>query len=469
MNESNSTQTAAKIDSGTKTIVAISLAIAVFFLSFMMQALNVALPVIGREFSSNAAILGWMVTVYVLAASAFSIPFGRLADIVGLKKILIIGTIIYTLSSTAAVFSNSSEMLIICRAAQGISAAMILVNCPALITVIYPAEERGRALGINITGVYLGSSLGPFLGGILTGYFGWRSVFLINIPISLAVILLLFWKVKGEWCACKGQKVDYGGWVIYDLALVIFMVGFSLLPAIIGAVLIVTGIIGLGLFLKFENGIKNPMFNINIFRNNRTFILSNLAALINYCAVFAVSFLLSLYLQYIKGFTPQIAGYIMLANPALQAILSPVAGRISDKIEPRKVASTGMALTCIGLLSFIFVTWDTPIWQIIIGLVFIGTGFAFFLSPNTNALMSSVEPKYYGVAAATMSTMISGGQMLSMGITIVITTIIIGGATITPEYYPAFLVSAKIGFGISTVLCFCGIFISLFRGKIRVS
>lgn len=459
----------ARVDASTKIIVGITLAIAAFFLSFMMQALNVALPEIGREFGSNAAALSWMVTIYVLAAAAFSIPFGRLGDIVGLKKILIIGTVIYTLSSTAAVFSNSSIMLIVCRAVQGISAAMVLVNLPALTTVVYPAEERGRALGLNITGVYLGSSLGPFLGGILTGYFGWRSIFLINIPISLAVALILIWKVKGEWRECRGQKVDYGGWVIFVLALIVFMYGFSLLPSITGAVLIAAGIIGLLLFLRFENRVESPMFNINIFKNNRTLVFSNLAALINYMAVFAVSFLLSLYLQYNKGLSPEYAGYVMIANPVLQAILSPVAGRISDKIEPRLVASIGMATTCIGLFSFIFVTSATPIWQIVIGLIFVGTGFGFFLSPNTNALMSSVEPKYYGIAAATMSTMISGGQMLSMGITIVITTVIIGGATITPEYYPAFLTSAKIGFGVFTALCFCGIFVSLARGKIRVS
>jgi MFS family permease len=242
-----------------------------------------------------------------------------------------------------------------------------------------------------------------------------------------------------------------------------------LLPAVAGIVLILTGIAGLLLFLKFESRVESPMFNINIFRHNRTLVFSNLSALINYMAVFAVSFLLSLYLQYNKGLSPEYAGYVMIANPVLQAILSPVAGRISDKIEPRIVASLGMATTCIGLFSFIFVTGDTPIWQIIIGLVFIGTGFGFFLSPNTNALMSSVETKYYGIAAATMSTMISGGQMLSMGITIVITTIFIGGATITPEYYPAFLTSAKVGFGVFTALCFCGVFISLSRGKIRVS
>jgi EmrB/QacA subfamily drug resistance transporter len=457
------------IDKNTKTIVLVAFAIAAFFLSFMIQALNVALPTIGREFGASATVLNWMVTAYALSAAAFSVPFGRIGDIVGIKKIIIIGTIIYTLSSAVAIFSFSSIMLIVCRSIQGISAAMILVNCIAMITSMFPAEERGRALGFNITGVYLGSTVGPFLGGLLTGYFGWKSIFLVNIPISLAVLLLLLWKVKGEWCECKGQKLDYTGWVIYGLALIILMYGFSLLPAPTGAILILIGIAGLWFFLRFENRVKSPLFNINIFKKNRTFIFSNLAALINYCAVFAVSFLLSLYLQYIKGLSPEYTGLIMIANPLLQSILSPVAGRISDKIEPRKVASIGMALSCAGLLSFVFLTNDSSLWQVVIALIFIGTGFAFFLSPNTNALMSSVEPKYYGVASASMSTMISIGQMLSMGIMMVVMAIIMGRVTITPEYYPAFLTSAKIGFIIFTAISFGGIFVSLFRGKNKVS
>jgi MFS family permease len=281
------------------------------------------------------------------------------------------------------------------------------------------------------------------------------------------VIVFLGWKVKGEWCESKGQKMDYCGWIIYGSAMIVWMYGFSLLPGIKGVISILIGIMGLWLFVKWERRTESPMFNINIFRRNKTFIFSNLAVLINYSAVFAVAFLLSLYLQYIKGLTPEQAGIIMIAHPVVQAILSPLTGRLSDKIEPRIVASVGMAITCIGLFLFIFLTNDTSLSQIVIALIIIGIGFAFFLSANTNALMSSVAPEYYGVASATMGTMISIGQMMSMGITMVVTAIIIGGATISPELYPAFLTSAKIGFGIFTLLCFVGIFISFFRGRTR--
>jgi MFS family permease len=160
---------------------------------------------------------------------------------------------------------------------------------------------------------------------------------------------------------------------------------------------------------------------------------------------------------------------IMIAQPLLQAIFSALAGRLSDKMEPRLVSSMGMVITCLGLLFCVFLSHNTSLWQIIIALILIGTGVAFFSPPNMNVLMSSVAPKYYGVASAAMSTLISIGQMLSMGITMVVTAIIIGRVAIIPEYYPAFLTSARIGFTIFTVLCFGGIFVSLLRGKIRVS
>jgi MFS family permease len=467
MYQKNSAALSSLSSASYKTMLLTALWLAAFFLAFMVQALNLSLAVIGKEFGANAVLLNWMVLAYVLAVAAFSVPFGRIADIVGIKKVIITGMAIYVVSSTAALFSFSSLMLIVCRAVQGMSAAMIMANLPALITVVCTAEERGQAFGINITGVYLGSSIGPFLGGFLTEHFGWRSIFLINIPVVLCIIGLFLWKVKGEWSGSKGQKVDYLGSGLFALTLVILMYGFSLLPGTTGIPLIFLGIIGIVVFIRLESHIQSPVFNINIFKINKTFIFSNLAALTNYMAVFAVAFLLSLYLQYIKGFSPGQAGLIMITHPIVQTILSPVAGRVSDKIEPRFVATLGMATTSIALFIFIFLNTQTPVWLIIIALFILGTGFAFFLSPNTNALMSSVAPKFYGVTSATMSTMISLGQTLSMGITMVVMAIVVGKAAIIPEYYSAFLTSAKIAFGLFTLICIGGIFISLFRGKVK--
>jgi EmrB/QacA subfamily drug resistance transporter len=433
----------------------------------MAQSLNVALPVIGREFGSDAISLNWMVLAFVLANAALSLPIGRISDVFGIRKVFLYGLLLYTVSSFAATFSVSPLMIIVCRAAQGVGGSMILVNVMALITAIFPAEERGLAFGINVASVYIGASTGPFLGGLLTEYFGWQSIFLVNVLISIIVVLLTLWKVKGARVGNQGQRIDYVGSVVYTISLVIAIYGFSRLPEIPGIILILAGVCGLVFFFIWENNAPSPLFDIKVFRHNRLFIFSNLAALINYIAVFAVSFFLSLYLQYIKGLSPVTTGFVMIAHPVVQAIVSPVAGKLSDKMEPRVVASIGMFLTTLSLLFFAFLSSDTSFLAIIISLVILGTGFALFLSPNTNALMSSVSQQYYGIASATMSTMISGGQTLSMGITMVVMTIIIGRVEIAPEYYPAFLNSVNVAFGIFAFLCFCGVIVSSVRGKMR--
>lgn len=450
-----------------KTLSLIITSVAVFLIAFMIPALNVALPRIGDEFSADAILLGWTVTAYVVAITVFSIPSGRIADIAGIKKIFGYGLIIYVISAIIMVFSNSSLMLISGRALQGVGGAMILVNSLAMVTAIFPASERGRAFGISLACISVGSSAGPFLGGVLTESLGWRSIFFINIPVGMILILLLFWKIKGEWCASKGEKFDLAGSVIFGAAVIVLMYGFSILPEILGGVLILAGIIGFLAFFKWESRTETPVLNVTIFRNNRPFVFSNLTALINFSAVAAMIFLLSLYLQYIKGLHPGQTGLILIAQPVLQAILSPFTGLLSEKIEPRLVATAGMVLTFAGLLSFVFLNETSSLLQIIIALLVLGAGFALFLSPNANAIMGSVGPQFYGIASATMSTMISLGNMLSMGITMTVMALIIGRVEITPEYFPAFLTSTRVAFIIFSVLCFGGIFTSLFRGKSR--
>jgi EmrB/QacA subfamily drug resistance transporter len=452
---------------GTKTLILVTFSIASFLPSFMAQGLNIALPIIGREYSADAITLNWMVLAFVLANAALSMPIGRISDVVGIRKVFIYGMIVYTLASFAVIFSNSPLMIIICRVAQGIGGSMILVNLMALITVIFSAEERGLALGINVASVYVGASIGPFLGGLLTESFGWKSIFLANVFIGLIVIILTLWKISGGKIAGHKQKIDYAGSVVYSLSFVILIYGFSRLPGISGGVLILAGLLGLFLFIAWEKRVDSPVFDIKVFRRNRLFIFSNLAALMNYVAVFAVAFLLSLYLQYIKGLTPVVAGFVLIAHPVVQTIVSPLAGRLSDKMEPRVVASVGMGLATLSLISFAFLGKDTPVAAVIVALVVLGTGFALFLSPNANAIMSSVDQRYYGVASATMSTMIAGGQTLSMGITMIVMSIVIGKVAVTPEYYPAFLTSVKIAFGIFACLCGGGVIISSARGKMR--
>jgi EmrB/QacA subfamily drug resistance transporter len=394
----------------------------------------------------------------------FAVPFGRIADIYGMKKVFTSGIIIFTIASLLSAMAPFTLALIAFRVLQGIGSAMIFVTGLAIITSAFPPQERGKAIGINIMAVYAGLSLGPVLGGIITHYIGWRSLFYLMVPLGLLVITLILWKLRGqEWAACKGEKFDLPGSVLYSISLVLVIYGFSSLPDIWGIVAITVGIL---LFLGFswwELNIDSPVLDMKLFFKNRAFAFSNLAALINYSATFAVTFLLSLYLQYVKGLSAQNAGLILVAQPIMMAIITPFAGRLSDRYEPRILASIGMALVTLGLLIFAFISAQTTFEYIIIGLLVLGLGFGFFSSPNTNAIMGSVERRFFGVASATVSTMRLVGQVLSMGIAMLIFAMLIGRVQILPAQYPALIQSIQITFIIFAVLCFGGIFASLAR------
>ena len=456
------------VGNGTgKRMVLLVTTIASFIFPLALSAVNIALPTIAKELSLDAVTLNWIATAYLLSTAALLVPFGRIADIYGRKKIFIFGTVIHTLASLFSGMANSAAMLISCRVFQGIGGAMVVGNAAALLISVFPANERGKVLGINIAATYMGLSLGPVLGGVLTQHLGWRSIFFLSAFLGCAVIGVALWKLKGEWTGAKGERFDFTGSIIYILGLVALVYGFTLLPEMSGVWLIIGGAIGLSAFVRWEMKTRSPVLNMSLFRNSKTFTLSNLAALIHYSATFAIAFLMSLYLQYLKGFDPGSAGLILVAMPAMQAIFSPLAGRLSDRIEPRVIASAGMALTTVGLVIFIFLNEATPLELIIGNLLLMGFGFALFSSPNTNAVMSSAPKTAYGVASATLGTMRGIGMVLSMAITMLMFTVYIGRVQITPDHYPLFQESMKTSFIIFAVLCFGSIFASLARGKVR--
>ena len=358
-------------------------------------------------------------------------------------------------------------MLISFRIVQGISMSMVLPAGVAILTSVFPPGERGRALEIYIAAVYIGLSLGPFLGGLLTEHLGWRSIFWVTAPLGLIVVVSILWKLKGEWAAARGHRFDLGGSVIYTLSIAAIIYGLSALPDTTGIWIILAGIAGVVAFVRWETRAPSPVLNMNLFRHNMVFAFSNLAALISYSATFAVAFLLSLYLQYIQGFSPQYAGFTLVATPVVQAIFSPIAGRLSDRIEPRIIASAGMVLTTTALGLLIMLNQQTSLGFILASLIVLGLGFALFSSPNTNAIMSSVDKDNYGVASATVSAVRTIGMALSLGLVMLLFSLNIGRVEITPEYYPPFLTSVKTAFIIFTALCFGGIFASLARGKLR--
>ena len=438
--------------------------IASFLTPFMGSSVNVALPVIGSELAANAITLSWITAAFLLTSAMFAVPFGKIADIYGMKKIFTYGITIFTIASFLASLSPSAELLTVFRAIQGFGSAMIFVTGLAIIISVFPPRERGKAIGINVTAVYMGSVMGPVLGGLLTHYLGWRSIFYLMVPLGLLVIVLISWKMKDrEWAACKGEKLDLWGSLLYILTLLMVLVGFSEITGLIGKLMLIWGVISIISFVVWELRVGNPVLEMKLFFENRMFAFSNLAAFISFTGTFAVVFLLSLYLQYIKGFSPQDAGLILATQTIFMTLIAPIVGRLSDKFESRKLSSIGMAITTMGLLIFSFLTAETSLYVILLSLVFLGIGSGIFSTPNTHAIMGSVERKYYGVASATVSTMRIIGQTLSMGMVLVIFSIYIGAVQFNPQNYPALLESIKLTFAISTILGFVAIFASLAR------
>ena len=452
-------------NSELKNIVLITVALGSFLVPFMGTSLNIAIPSIGADFALNAILLSWIPTVFILANAALILPFGRLADIHGRKRIFTYGVIIFTFASFLAAITPSEILLLLFVFLQGMGCSMIFGTGVALISSVFAERERGRAYGIYVTSVYTGIFSGLILGGFLVQQFGWRTIFIFNIPFGILILTIILLKFKSEWAESKGENFDFIGSILFIFIMVTLMQGFSTFPeGNTGKYLILIGILGTLIFIKYENKLKYPLLRISIFKNT-FFTISILGILVINLGTTAITFLLSLYLQYIKLLSPNAAGIILVLEPLSVAVLSPFAGRISDKVETRTIASIGMAITTIGLFSFTFLNQNTPLYLIILGLIIIGTGLAIFSSPATNASMSSVSKKIYGTASATVSTMVFTGQLLSMGVVLLIFAMYLGNVQITFQYYMTFLKSLNAAFLIYTAVCFAAIFALIFMGK----
>ena len=448
-------------------IILATATIASFFVPYLTSSITVALPAIGAEFALDAVTLGWIMSAYVLSTAICIVPLGRLADIYGRKRLFVAGLALLAVSCLLASFSWSAGALIAFRVIQGIGGALIFTTSVAIVAAVFPPERRGWALGVTLASVYSGLSIGPFIGGILTGYLGWRTIFLVVVPLALVVFNMASRRISGEWIDAEGASFDLSGSIFYATALFGIMYGLTVVPDFRSVPWMVAGGAMLAVFLWWESRCKSPVFDVAVFRHNVAFTCSNIAALINYAATYAVAFLLSLYLQYTKGLSPEAAGLVLVAQPVIQVICSPPAGRLSDRIEPRIVATTGMGVTAAGLCTFIFLTDTTPIWFIVAVLMLLGGGYALFSSPNTNAIMSSVEKRYLGIASGMVGTMRLLGQMFSMGVAMTIFAVLIGRVAISVENLPEFMHSLRVAFTIFSFLCCAGVFASLVRGRLR--
>lgn len=453
-------------DKKQKTALAIA-AITSFLNPFLISSVNVALPEIEKALSLNAITLSWIITAYLLSSAILLLPMGKFADSRGIKKVFRIGVIIFSLTTMLCGLSFSGNMLIILRTLQGIGGAMTMTTSPAILVSAFPQQQRGRVLGISTASVYMGLATGPFVGGIITEHLGWRYVFIISSLFGFfAAIITLLYLGKDENKADK-SPIDIPGSLVYATALMSLVFGSTSIPSLFGWLLILIGIILLITFVIIERKVKFPVIDLKLFSRNRIFAFSNIAALINYSATYAIVFILSIYLQKINNMTPQQAGIILLAQPIIMAFLSPMAGRWSDKIQPRYLSSIGMALSAIGLLNFVFLTPQTPIIFIVINLIILGIGFGLFSSPNMNTIMSSVEKHQYAIASGVSSSMRVVGQIVSMTIVTFFMAWFLGKTSIMQVDDALFMRSVKWTFLAFATIAFIGIYFSMARGNLK--
>jgi EmrB/QacA subfamily drug resistance transporter len=437
--------------------------LASFLVPFMGSAINLSLPQISNVFEMKAVSLSWIATAYLITTAIFQVPFARLGDLFGRKKIFITGIIIFSLFTILCGLSPSGTWLIVFRGLSGLGCAMMFGTSMAILTSLFPPQERGKAIGINTATVYFALASGPFLGGMLTHYWGWQSLFFLSGTFGIIAVVVAFFALHGEWVEAKGERFDYIGSIIYAVGLFGLIFGFSGLPQMSSFIWIAVGACTLVWFVLYELKDKHPVFNVRIFSGNRVFGLSNLSALINYACTFAVTFMMSLYLQNILGLTAQHAGLILIIQALVQCLVSLYAGKLSDRLNPATIATSGMAVIVAGLCGLIFLTPDSPLSLIMLLLTVLGLGFGLFSSPNANIIMSSVDKKYYGQASATMGTMRLTGQAFSMSIAAMALSLHLGNRMIVPEEYPRFMDSFRTTFIICTVLCIIGTYTSTFR------
>jgi EmrB/QacA subfamily drug resistance transporter len=438
-----------------------------FSTSLMLSAANVALPTIAADLSLDAVALSWVPMAYLMASAMFVLAFGKLADTWGRKRFFLIGTVAVIITSIAAALSVNATMLLSARFLQGVSAAMLYATQIALVSSVYPAQQRGKMIGQVVSAIYIGLAVGPLLGGYAIDLLGWRASFLLQIPLALVGLLLGIFKVKGEWLAETRTRFDTPGAIIYALGILFFCLGISRLPALDGFVLVAAAAATITIFVRHARRTPFPIWDVKLFFNNRAFTLSCAASLIMYSTTYGNVVLLSLYLQYLKGMSASAAGTIMMLQPITMAILSPLTGRLSDRVEPRILASLGMFITAVGLLMLAMLSSSSSILRVALALLMTGVGFSLFSSPNVNAIMGSVAPRHYGSASAAVATTRLIGQLSSIVLVTLALTLIMGSRPISPETYPQLEQSIRLSFSIAAALCIPGILLSLVRGRIH--
>lgn len=448
-----------------KSVIAVSI-VTSFITTFMGSALNLSIPGMERELQGSAAQVGWVITLYMLTCAALTVPFGKLADKGKKTRILRIGLLIFTAASALGIFSYNMAMVLICRTAQGVGASMIFSTNIALLVGTVDKGQRGKVLGYAACANYAGLSAGPALGGFLNYNLGWRSIFAAAAIICGIAFFISLKKIPEKTGTEKTEDngSDIAGTMLYIVSIVSVMYGASeLSSSFAGPALLVAGMACFWLFVKREKSAQAPMIDINMFSQNSAYTCANLATMINYGANFGLTYLLSIYLQVARGMDSQKAGLIMVIAPAVMSVLSPAMGKLSDRYSPQIMSSTGVVICGAAILIFTLMPEDARLWQIMAALAFSGLGLALFVTPNTNAVLSSVANDGHGIASSILATMRSAGHTMSMAVITVIVGIYMGQGSLEGADPQIVMKIVRLSLFIFAVLCIPGFFMALRR------
>ena len=431
-----------------------------FFAVFLSVGIVLGVPAIASEFGMNNIFQNWITTLTALVIAVFTLPAGQISGKYGVKKSLIMGVSIFLLASIGACLSFSTESFLIFRVFQGIGIAFSNVSAMAMVVHAVKPQNRGKALGFTVTGIYLAGSLSPVFSGYLVHNFGWRSMFYFVIPFLILCVVLMVLKIPKEWKTYEGSKIDAIGYVLYGVGISLFIYGFTNLMNEFGFISVIIGLILLIIFGYYELKLDSPAFNMNLFRNMK-FTSSNVAALCSYLAIASLTTILNYHFQYVRGWNAQMSGFMLIITPIIMAIMAPNSGKLSDKIHPQKLAAIGMSITTVALVILIFLDANMPLYLIVVAMILQGVGMGLFTTPNTNAIMSSVPPKETPNASAAQSAMRTIGQTMSLGILTLVFAWIMGNLKLSSEYSSMIVQSSQLICIICTVICIIAIFASL--------
>ena len=472
--------------SGSKYLVFGALAIGLFASVVDHGSVVVALPSVAEDLRIELPSVQWVVIGFALVISALLLPMGRLADIIGQKRVYILGSVILVVGAAAAGFAPNLATLLLARILQGVGAAMTQGTGMAIMTSVFPSHERGRAVGLLMTTVGVGAVAGPAIGGLVVDFIHWRAVFFINIPLGLLGVVATL-AVLRRWesdRASRGSSFDWTGAFLSTGVLVALLLGLTMavsrgwtsVPILLAFVLSASMFIG---FIWWELRAPVPMFDLRFFRD-RVFSCGVAAAFLTFLGQSAVLFLMPFYIQNVLGFSPKIAGLVVMPGALCMAILGAVSGTLSDKFGWRWFTVGGMVSSTIGLIILSRVTETSHLYEVIPGLILISGGMGTFYSPNSSSVLSAVGRESYGVVAGFLNLVRNSANVMSLAIATTIVTLTMGSLGFEPSLEAvrndavegvrgAFAVGMRYAFYVLISLVIASMTISFLQGRPRTA